>query len=72
MFRVAVQEPGKEALFSVHTVSVNSLYEAERIAVELAQKQYPDMSVMLVHRGGLVYDIYEIAEPIGQVQIQGL
>lgn len=70
MFKVAVQKVGGEPLSFQQVVCVDSLYEAEIMALRLASNHFEGRSIMLVHTGGLIYDIFEVGEPIGQVRIR--
>lgn len=69
MFKVAIQAQSKRPVSTIQVVCVDSLPEAELMALKLAGKYYKCNNLMLVHRANLLYDIYEIFEPVGQVQI---
>ena len=70
MFKVAVQKSGFVQAAAIHNVCVDSLYEVELMALELARRHFETQNVMLVHVGGLIYEIYEVSEPIGIVKIK--
>ena len=70
MFKVIIHNPDQKKQFTLHTTAVDSLPEAEIMALGLVRKQYRNDHLMLVHKGELVYEIYEIFEPIGSVQIK--
>ncbi len=70
MFNIAVQPNNDTRNPAFQIVYADSLHEAEIMAVSLASRRFGNAPVMLVHRGDLVYDIYEIAEPIGSVVIR--
>lgn len=69
MFTVMLQKPGSGCGCFNQLVSADTLGEAELAAMELASEHFEGVSVMLVHIGALVYNVYEIEEPIAQVQI---
>lgn len=54
----------------VYKVNSDSLYEAEHLALQIVSKHFSDKKIMLVHKDNLIYDIFEITEPIGQVAIK--
>lgn len=70
MFNIILQKSGKSGACSTQPVCLDTLYEAELMALELATKHFKDKQVMLVHRSNLLYDIYEIDKPIGSIQIR--
>jgi len=70
VFSIALQTSEKPVFFRVQTVSVDSLPEAEILALKAARKHFMSKQVMIVHRGNLIYDIYEIFEPIGRIKIK--
>lgn len=72
MFRVALQESLDRPLYFQQVVVVDSLYEAELMALKLATQRFNNANLVIVHRGNLVYDIYEVAEPVGRVQIKSV
>lgn len=70
MFHIALQKPGKGCGLFQQAVSADSLGEAEQAAMELASEHFEGVSVVLVHIGALVYNVYEVDEPIAQVLIK--
>jgi len=70
LFSIALQTDAAKSFIRLQTVCVDTLPEAEIMALRVASKHFSSKQVMIVHRGNLIYDIYEIAEPIGQVQIK--
>jgi len=70
VFSIALQVDKAKPFIKLQTVSVDSLPEAEILALEAACKHFESKRVMLVHRGNLTYDIYEIFDPIGRVRIK--
>jgi len=72
MFKVAIQKVFDKPLYFQQVVVVDSLCEAELMALKLAAKQFNTITVMLVHTGNLFYDIYQVGEPIGRIQIKSV
>lgn len=70
MFQVALQRLGREQGVFQQSVSADSLHEAEQAATALASEHFEGVSVVLVHIGALVYNVYEVEEPIAQVLIK--
>ena len=64
-----LQKPGVGCGCFNQLVSADTLHEAEQAAMALASEHFEGVSVVLVHIGALVYNVYEIEEPIAQVQI---
>jgi hypothetical protein len=64
-----LQKPGVGCGCFNQLVSADSLQEAEQAAMELASEHFEGKSVVLVHIGALVYNVYIVEEPIAQVQI---
>ena len=69
MFNIAVQPSTETRTPTFQVVYVDSLGEAELMGLALARRRFGDTPIMLVHRGDLEYDVYEISEPIGSVVI---
>ena len=72
MFKVTVQNYDNASAVRQQVVSVDSLPEAEILALKVVTKHYKTDNLILVHRGDLIYDVYEIFEPVGQVFIKTL
>jgi len=70
MFSVEIQATSKQPVSTKQTVLVDTLPECEILALKLAAKYYKSNNLMLVHRDNLLYDIYEVFEPVGQLQIK--
>jgi len=70
MFKVDVQSDTNKARIFTQVVCADTLYEAELLALSLVSRHNPDKQIMLVHRGNLIYEIYEIINPIGRVRIK--
>lgn len=57
--------------FSILTpVMADRLPEAERYIVAMLNRVFPDVDIVMVHVGELVYKVYPIDEPIATVQIE--
>ena len=72
MFSVALLTREKQSFAKLQQVCVDSLPEAEILALKLACKYYRTNAIMIVHRGNLEYDIYETFAPIGSIRIKTL
>lgn len=72
MFKVGLQKKGQGKAAAVCTLSVDSLPEAELLALKFARTMFKGIDIMLVHKGDLEYDVYETFEPIGRVGIKTL
>lgn len=70
MFKVMLQQYNNASAIRQQHVCVDSLPEAEIMALKLASKHYKTENLILVHRGDLIYDVYEVFEPVGQVLIK--
>lgn len=70
MFKITIQKVDSAKLSRLQLISTDSLFEAEQVALKIVAKYFNNTDVMLVHRGNLEYDIYEIFEPIGSVIIK--
>jgi len=69
MFKVAFRKFANKAVFGTQFVCVDSLPEAEIMAVKIVDKHIQGKALLLVHKGDLVYDIYAVDKPIGEVLI---
>ena len=69
MFHVLMQKRGKVQGCFQEAVSADSLHEAEQAALQLLSEHFPGREIVLVHIGALVYEAYEVTEPIAQVSI---
>ena len=70
MFKVILKQNDQGENTRQQVICVDSLPEAEVLARKVAIKHYKTSNLILVHRGDLIYDVYEIFEPVGQVYIK--
>lgn len=57
--------------FSILTpVIADRLPEAEHYVTAMLSRVFPDITIVMVHEGDLVYKVYQIDEPIATVQIE--
>lgn len=73
MFGISIRKLSnttKHGFFVTRTVEVDTLPEAERLATLLASDKFPDTPIVLVHKGDLEYEIFEVSEPVGIVKIK--
>lgn len=70
MFNVKVIY-GSGNSFSILTpVMADRLPEAEQYVTAMLSRVFPDVEIVMVHVGELVYKVYPIDEPIATVQIE--
>lgn len=69
MFKVAFRIGAEKSLYGTQIVCVDSLPEAEIMALDVVDKHFQGRNLFLVHKGDLVYEIYEIGALIGEVMI---
>lgn len=70
MFNVKVMY-GSGNSFSIFTpVMAERLPDAERYVTAMLSRVFPDVDIVMVHVGELVYKVYPIDEPIATVQIE--
>lgn len=72
MFKVLLQKQIDKPCYITQVVVVETLTEAEFMALKLAIQHFKTNSLVLVYRDNLSYDIFEVGEPIGQVQIESM
>lgn len=70
MFNVAIKRVDDRMVRQVCKVSCDTLVEAERIVINLLQAQYDSRSIVLVHKGDLVYHVYDHSGFLGIVGIR--
>ena len=69
MFIVHLKKSVDKSIQAIHTVCVDTLYEAEIMAQKTASKYFGGGQVVLVHRGELEYDVYKVTKPVGCIRI---
>jgi hypothetical protein len=69
MFKVAFRKCVGRSLWGTQLVCVDSLPEAEIMAVKILGKHIQGKKLMLLHKGDLLYDVYAVDKPIGEVAI---
>ena len=69
MFKVAFRKCVDRSLWGTQIVCVDSLPEAEIMAVKILDKHIQGKKLLLVHKGDLVYDVFAVDKPIGEVLI---
>jgi hypothetical protein len=69
VFKVAFRIGAEKSLWGTQIVCVDSLPEAEIMALKVVDKHFQSKALLLVHKGDLVYDVFEIGALIGEVLI---
>lgn len=62
---------GSGGSFTVRTpVMADRLPEAESAVTAMLGRVFPDLCIVMVHEGDLLYKVYVVDEPIATVQIE--
>lgn len=70
MFKILIK-PDIERNFAFGQVCCcDTLIQAEQYALGMLRKQFADSNVLMVHREDLVYDVYDIGDPVAELQIK--
>jgi len=69
MFKVAFRKFANRSIWGTQLVCVDSLPEAEIMALRVADKHIQGKKLLLLHKGDLVYDVYAVDKPIGEIAI---
>jgi hypothetical protein len=72
MFKVLINKQLDQPCYFTQVVVVETLAEAELMALKLAIQHFKTNSLVLVYRDNLSYDVFEVGEPIGQIQIKSV
>ena len=70
MFKVVIKHNNTNCIHLQKFVSVDSLPEVELMALDLARKHFHANNLILVYVDNLMYDIYEVGEPIGKLTVK--
>jgi len=70
MFNVAIKRVDDRQARQICKVSCDTLTEAERFVIGLLQVQYDSRSIVLIHKGDLVYHVYDYSGFLGVVEIR--
>jgi len=70
MFNIAIKRFNDRMARQICRVSCDTLIEAERFVIELLQVQYDSRSIVLIHKGDLVYHIYDHTGFLGVIEIR--
>jgi hypothetical protein len=69
MFKVSFRKCVNPSVWGTQIVCVDSLPEAETMAVKILYKHIQGKKLLLVHKSDLVYDVFAVDKPIGEIAI---
>ena len=72
MYQVDLQTSIDPIIYSRRMICCETLVEAEVIALKLAIKRFGVGRLVMVHRGDLSYDIFEVTKPIARLRIKSV
>lgn len=70
MFNVKVIYGSGDSFSILTPIMADRLPEAEQYVTAMLSRVFPDVDIVMVHVGELVYKVYVIDEPIATVQIE--
>lgn len=69
MFTVSVKYGSGSSCKVIQPVETESLHEAERHAVTMVNRLFPDYKVIVVAIGDMQYEAYVVYDPVATIQI---
>jgi len=70
MFNIAIKRFDDRLARQIFRISADTLYETERYLINVLQQQYNSRSIVLIHKGDLVYHVYDHSGFLGVVEIR--
>jgi len=70
MFNVAIKRFDDRLARQIFRISADTLTETERYVIRVLQQQHDSRSIVLIHKGDLVYHVYDNDGFLGVVEIR--